>query len=78
MWDVKSASDWAFNYKFTGMNGGYDKLKEDDPFGYVMQGFLYAEATGLPFGGGSLLTSLVVWWLLLKCRIGRRMIKKPI
>jgi len=51
VWDVKSASDWAFNYKFTGMNGGYDKLKEDDPFGYVMQGFLYAEATGLPFGG---------------------------
>tara|TARA_X000001388_G_scaffold77388_1_gene77985 strand:- start:819 stop:1715 length:897 start_codon:yes stop_codon:yes gene_type:complete len=51
VWDVKSASDWAFNYKFTGINGGYDKLKEDDPFGYVMQGFLYSEATGLPFGG---------------------------
>ena len=26
-------------------------MKNDDPFGYVMQGFLYAEATGLPFGG---------------------------
>ena len=51
VWDVKSASDWAFNYKFTGINGGYEKLKEDDPFGYVMQGFLYGEATGLPFGG---------------------------
>ena len=50
VWDVKSASDWSFNYKFTGM-GGYDKLKEDDPFGYLMQGFLYAEATGMPFGG---------------------------
>jgi hypothetical protein len=50
VWDIKSASDWAFNYKFTGM-GGYDKLKEDDPFGYLMQGFLYSEAVGLPFGG---------------------------
>jgi hypothetical protein len=50
VWDIKSASDWAFNYKFTGL-GGYDKLKEDDPFGYLMQGFLYSEAVGLPFGG---------------------------
>tara|TARA_R100000388_G_scaffold72424_1_gene52532 strand:- start:2568 stop:3461 length:894 start_codon:yes stop_codon:yes gene_type:complete len=50
VWDVKSASDWAFRYKFTGL-GGYDKLKEEDPFGYVMQGFLYSEAVGLPFGG---------------------------
>lgn len=48
VWDIKSASEWAFNYKYS---GGYDKLKEDDPFGYVMQGYLYAEATGLPFGG---------------------------
>ena len=31
--------------------GGYDKIKEDDPFGYIMQGHLYGEATGLPFGG---------------------------
>ena len=30
VWDVKSASDWAFRYKFTGL-GGYDKLKEEDP-----------------------------------------------
>ena len=37
-------------YKYTGY-GGYDKIKEDDPFGYIMQGHLYGEATGLPFGG---------------------------
>ena len=48
VWDIKSASEWAFNYKYS---GGYDKLKEDDPFGYLMQGYLYSEATGLPFGG---------------------------
>jgi hypothetical protein len=50
VWDVKSASEWAFKFKYTGY-GGYDKIKEDDPFGYIMQGHLYGEATGLPFGG---------------------------
>ena len=50
VWDVKSASDWAFKNKFTGF-GGYDGLKIDDPFGYVMQGYLYSAATGMPFGG---------------------------
>ena len=50
VWDVKSASEWAFKFKYTGF-GGYDKIKEDDPFGYIMQGYLYGEATGLPFGG---------------------------
>ena len=50
VWDIKSASDWAFKNKFTGF-GGYDSLKNDDPFGYVMQGYLYSAATGMPFGG---------------------------
>ena len=36
--------------KFTGF-GGYDSIKDDDPFGYVMQGYLYSAATGMPFGG---------------------------
>ena len=50
VWEIKSASDWAFKNKFTG-NGGYDHIKGDDPFGYVMQGHLYGAATGLDFGG---------------------------
>ena len=50
VWDIKSASEWAYKYKFTGA-GGYEAIKRDDPFGYAMQGFLYAEAVGLPFGG---------------------------
>ena len=50
VWDIKSASEWAYKYKYTGF-GGYSKIKEDDPFGYIMQGHLYGEATGLPFGG---------------------------
>ena len=31
--------------------GGYDVIKEDDPFGYIMQGYLYSESQGKPFGG---------------------------
>ena len=50
VWDIKSASDYAFKQKFTGFEG-YEGIKNDDPFGYVMQGFLYSEACGLPFGG---------------------------
>ena len=50
VWDIKSASDWAFKHKFAGF-GGYDSIKEDDPFGYVMLGYLYATAMNLPFGG---------------------------
>lgn len=48
VWDIKSASDWAFKNKY---RGGYEKLLEEDPFGYIMQGFLYAESMGMPFGG---------------------------
>ena len=50
VWDIKSASPWSFENKFSG-RGGYDAIKEDDPFGYIMQGFLYSESQGLPFGG---------------------------
>ena len=39
VWDIKSASEWAYKFKYTGY-GGYDKIKEDDPFGYIMQGHL--------------------------------------
>lgn len=48
VWDVKSASPFSFSQKF---GKGYYAIKEDDPFGYIMQGHLYAESVGLPFGG---------------------------
>jgi len=48
VWDVKSASPYSFKQKF---GKGYANIKEDDPFGYVMQGHLYAESKGLDFGG---------------------------
>ena len=50
VWDIKSASEWAYKFKYTGY-GGYEKIKEDDPFGYIMLGHLYGEATGLAVGG---------------------------
>ena len=48
VWDVKSASPYSFKQKF---GKGYAGIKEDDPFGYIMQGHLYAESKGLDFGG---------------------------
>jgi hypothetical protein len=50
VWDVKSTSPWSFENKFSG-RGGYDAIKSDDPFGYIMQGYLYANSKDLPFGG---------------------------
>ena len=48
VWDVKSASPFSFKQKF---GKGYEGIKDDDPFGYVMQGHLYGEAKDLDFGG---------------------------
>lgn len=48
VWDIKSASPYSYTQKF---GKGYYGLKDDDPFGYVMQGHLYAQSKELPFGG---------------------------
>lgn len=48
VWDIKSASPFSYSQKF---GKGYEGMKEDDPFGYLMQGYLYAKASQLPFGG---------------------------
>ena len=50
VYDIKSASPYAFQNKF-GEFGGYRKVKEDDPFGYIVQGFAYAKGEDKPFGG---------------------------
>jgi hypothetical protein len=49
VYDIKSASTHAFK-KFAHPDG-FKKIEEDDPFGYVAQGYLYAAAKGIPFGG---------------------------
>lgn len=48
VWDIKSASDWTFKYKWS---QGYEKIAEDDAFGYIAQGHGYAAAREKPFGG---------------------------
>ena len=50
IWDIKSASPYAFQYKF-GESGGFNAMIKDDPFGYVPQGYLYAGADDKEFGG---------------------------
>lgn len=47
VWDVKSASAYAFADKFA----SYYNLRAHDDFGYLPQLFAYAEARGLPPGG---------------------------
>lgn len=49
IYDIKSASTWSFQNKFS--EGSFDKLKADDGFGYVAQGFGYAEAEKKRFAG---------------------------
>ena len=48
VWDIKSASPYSYSQKFS---KGYLSMKDDDPFGYLAQGHLYAESKQLPFGG---------------------------
>jgi len=50
VWDIKSASPASFMSKF-GQYGSYNKIKDNDPFGYIMQGHLYGEADNSDFGG---------------------------
>jgi hypothetical protein len=47
IYDVKTTSASSF-YKF---EQGFEAVAADDPFGYVVQGFSYAKARKLPFGG---------------------------
>ena len=49
LWDIKTMSSKSYQ-KYINF-GGFKSLEEDDPFGYVEQGFAYAEGLGLPFGG---------------------------
>lgn len=50
IWDIKSASPWAFDNKFSD-EGGFDAILKQDTFGYVSQGYLYAKAENTDFGG---------------------------
>ena len=63
VWDIKSASPYAFDYKF---GRGYGAIKEDDAFGYIMQGHLYGEAQNLPFGGWIVVNKSTGEWAVIE------------
>ena len=48
IWDIKSASPFAFDKKFS---QGFNTVVEDDAFGYASQGFMYADSEDKDFGG---------------------------
>ena len=50
VYDIKSTSKYAFDFKFNKPDG-FQKIVADDPFGYVSQGYLYAAAKGMSCGG---------------------------
>ena len=50
VYDIKTISSTSFN-KYSNAFGGFSAFVDDDPFGYLEQGFVYAKALGIPFGG---------------------------
>ena len=48
VYDIKSSSDFSFDKKFS---ENTREFYENDAFGYLTQGVLYAKAKGKPFGG---------------------------
>lgn len=63
VFDLKSASPYAFEHKFDELtSGGYHTLKLHDDFGYVAQGFGYGNAAGLKFGGWIVVNKVTGEW----------------
>jgi hypothetical protein len=67
VYDIKSASPFAFEKKFGEQGGGFEKFVEDDVFGYLSQGYLYSEATTKPFGG----------WIVVNKSTGELLVSSP-
>jgi len=67
VYDIKSASPFAYEKKFGEQGGGFDKFVEGDVFGYLSQGYLYSEATTKPFGG----------WIVVNKSTGEIMLSSP-
>lgn len=67
VYDIKTASPFAFEKKFGQQGGGFHKIAEDDVFGYLSQGYLYSEATKKPFGG----------WIVINKATGEMLVTSP-
>ena len=63
VWDIKSASPYSFEKKF-GEAGGFEEIAKEDAFGYLPQGYLYAEGEKVPFGGWIVVNNSTGEWLV--------------
>lgn len=63
IYDIKSASPWAFEHKF-GDEGGFKSIVDDDTFGYLSQGYLYSESENKRFGGWIVINKSTGEWLV--------------
>ena len=63
IYDIKSASPWAYDNKFA---KGFNNVKEDDSFGYVVQGSLYSDSSGKPFGGWIVINKSTGEWQIVE------------
>ena len=51
IYDIKTASGWMFKNKYNNESAGFQTMLQDDPFGYIVQGYMYAAATDKKFKG---------------------------
>ena len=63
IYDIKSASPWSYDNKFA---KGFNNVKEDDSFGYVVQGSLYSDSSGKPFGGWIVINKSTGEWQIVE------------
>ncbi len=61
IWDIKSASPFAFDKKFS---QGFNTVIEDDAFGYASQGFMYADSEDKDFGGWIVINKSTGEWCI--------------
>lgn len=65
IYDIKSVSSYSFDHKF-GPDGGFKVLLDDDSFGYLGQGYTYAEADEKPFAGWIIVNKSTGEWHVLE------------
>ena len=64
VYDIKSASSFSFRNKFS---QGFQSMANDDVFGYLPQGYLYAESLNKKFGG----------WIVINKETGEMLVTEP-
>ena len=64
VYDIKSASSFSFRNKF---GQGFQSIANDDVFGYLPQGYLYAQSLKKNFGG----------WIVVNKETGEMLITEP-